>query len=62
MLTRSPRRVRETYDGSRSFEFLRDRGVEVIEIDDPDSFALLEGFIVANPDEWLRDNGEWVKT
>lgn len=46
---------------SRTFrggvEWLRERGVEVIDLDSPDCFELLQGYITANPDVWNEDIG-----
>jgi creatinine deaminase len=47
---------------SRTFQggidWLRERGVEVIELDSPECVELLTGFIKANPDVWNEDIGE----
>lgn len=51
-----------TYDGKRSLEFLSNNGVEVLDLDDKESFELLSEFIVLNSEEWRRDNGEWSST
>lgn len=47
---------------SRTFrggiDWLRERGVEVIDLDSPECAALLTGFIHAHPDVWNEDIGE----
>jgi len=47
---------------SRTFqggiEWLRERGVAVIDLDSPECFALLGTFIEAHPDVWNEDIGE----
>ena len=37
--------------------YLREKGVEVIVMDDEDSFELMNGFIRENPDIWSEDIG-----
>ena len=39
-------------------EFLRERGVEVILLDDPDCKELFDEFLHANPEVWLEDIAE----
>jgi cytosine/creatinine deaminase len=46
-----------TFDGEGSLLLLRDRGVEVEIIDDPEARTLLSDFIVRNPDVWDEDIG-----
>lgn len=47
---------------SRTFrggiDWLRERGVEVIDLDSADCVSLLTGFITAHPDVWDEDIGE----
>ena len=47
---------------SRTFrggiDWLRERGVEVVELDSSECEQLLGDFIKANPDVWLEDIGE----
>src|SRR4051794_14394333 len=47
---------------SRSFAggaaWLRENGVEVVDLDDDACFALLQSFITAQPDVWNEDIGE----
>jgi cytosine/creatinine deaminase len=47
---------------SRTFaggaDWLREHGVEVIDLDSDECFELLQGFITANPEVWNEDIGE----
>ena len=47
---------------SRTFrggiDWLRERGVEVIDLDSPECVQLLTGYIAAHPDVWNEDIGE----
>jgi creatinine deaminase len=47
---------------SRTFrggiDWLRERGVEVVDLDSPECVALLAGFIAAHPEIWNEDIGE----
>lgn len=47
---------------SRTFrgpqEYLRDRGVEVVVVDDPDCIRLMSDFVRLRPDLWNEDIGE----
>jgi cytosine deaminase len=47
---------------SRTFrggmDWLREKGVEVVDLDSPECVALLAGFIKAHPDVWDEDIGE----
>lgn len=47
---------------SRSFrggaDWLRDHGVEVLDLDDPTCFALMSRYIAENPDVWNEDIGQ----
>ncbi len=44
------------FDGN--IEFLSERGVEVVLLDDPDCIALMERFIAEKPDLWNEDIAE----
>ena len=39
-------------------DYLRARGVEVVNLDSNDCFELLQGFIREHPDVWNEDIGE----
>jgi cytosine/creatinine deaminase len=39
-------------------DYLRDRGVEVVVLDDPGCVAMMQDFIAANPELWNEDIGE----
>ena len=39
-------------------DWLREQGVEVIDLDDPECIAMLGGWIAANPRVWNEDIGE----
>jgi cytosine/creatinine deaminase len=39
-------------------DYLRDRGVEVVVLDDPECVAMMQDFIAANPELWNEDIGE----
>lgn len=39
-------------------DYLRSRGVEVVNLDSAECFGLMQGFIVANPALWNEDIGE----
>lgn len=41
-----------------SEQFLRDQGVEVRVIDDPDCYGLLQEYIKAHPEVWDEDKGD----
>jgi cytosine deaminase len=47
---------------SRTFrggiDWLRERGIEVIDLDSPDCVQLLESFITKHPEVWNEDIGE----
>jgi creatinine deaminase len=47
---------------SRTFrggiDWLRERGVEIIDLDSPECAQLLRGYILANPEIWNEDIGE----
>jgi cytosine/creatinine deaminase len=47
---------------SRTFrggiDWLRERGVDVVDLDSPECVSLLRGFIEAHPDVWNEDIGE----
>ena len=47
---------------SRTFrggiDWLRERGVEVVDLDSPECAQLLTRFIAANPDVWNEDIGD----
>jgi creatinine deaminase len=47
---------------SRTFrggiDWLRERGVEIVDLDAPECVNLLSGFIAAHPDVWNEDIGE----
>ena len=47
---------------SRTFrggiDWLRERGVNVVDLDSPECVSLLAGFIAAHPDVWNEDIGE----
>ena len=46
---------------SRTFrggiDWLRERGVDVVDLDSPECVSLLRGFIEAHPDVWNEDIG-----
>ncbi|MGK2963446.1 MAG: nucleoside deaminase [Gemmatimonadaceae bacterium] len=46
---------------SRTFtggiDWLRERGIEVVDVDSQECFELLQGYIIANPDIWNEDIG-----
>lgn len=46
----------QTFMGAE--ELLRERGVEVLVLDDPECVGLMEEFIAARPDLWNEDIGE----
>jgi len=48
-----------SFPNSETLEFLRARGVELVELDEPESLRLLEEFISRRPDDWLKDIGDW---
>jgi cytosine/creatinine deaminase len=39
-------------------DYLRARGVEVVDLDDPECFEMLEEFIAAHPEIWHEDIGQ----
>jgi cytosine/creatinine deaminase len=39
-------------------DYLRDRGVEVVVLDDPECVAMMQDFIAAHPELWNEDIGE----
>jgi cytosine/creatinine deaminase len=39
-------------------DYLRARGVEVVNLDSEDCYELLQGFIAEHPDIWNEDIGE----
>ena len=47
---------------SRTFrggiDWLRERGVDVVDLDSPECVSLLRAFIEAHPDVWNEDIGE----
>ena len=43
-------------------DYLRARGVEVINLDSPECVALMRDFIAAHPEIWYEDIGEQRKT
>src|SRR5689334_19760831 len=45
-----------TFQGGSSW--LAENGVEVIELDSPDCYEILQGFIAERPDVWNEDIGE----
>ncbi len=49
--------VGDTTNSSGNESLLRERGVEVIEVNDPDCIALCRKFIEEKPDLWLEDWG-----
>ena len=49
--------VGDTVNSAGNVDFLRDRGVEVIVLDDPDCIALVKKFREEKPDLWLEDWG-----
>lgn len=49
--------VGDTTNSSGNESLLRERGVEVIEMNDPDCIALCKKFIDEKPDLWLEDWG-----
>ncbi len=50
--------INDTKNFGGNEEFLRSRGVEVIELQHADSMALMGRFIAENPDLWNEDIGE----
>ena len=49
--------VGDTVNSPGNVDFLRERGVEVIVLDDPDCIGLTKRFIGEKPDLWLEDWG-----
>ena len=49
--------VGDTVNSPGNVDFLRERGVEVIVLDDPDCVALVQKFREEKPDLWLEDWG-----
>ncbi len=49
--------VGDTVNSPGNVEFLRERGVEVIVLDDPDCVALVAKFRAEKPELWLEDWG-----
>lgn len=49
--------VGDTVNSAGNVDFLRERGVEVIVLDDPDCIALVKKFREEKPDLWLEDWG-----
>lgn len=49
--------VGDTVNSAGNVDFLRERGVEVIVMDDPDCIALVKKFRAEKPDLWLEDWG-----
>jgi cytosine deaminase len=47
-----------TFDGEGSMDFLRARGVEIVDLDDHRAREVLERFIAASPEVWLEDIGK----
>ena len=45
-----------TFPGAKSF--MEEHGVEVIDVDDKDCYALMQDFIKKNPDLWNEDIGK----
>jgi len=39
-------------------DYLRSRGVEVVNLDSKECYDLLQGFITEHPDDWNEDIGE----
>ena len=50
--------VGESQNFAGGLEWLRENGVEVIDLDDPECKQLLAGYISANPHVWNEDIGE----
>ena len=50
--------VGESRTFSGGVEWLRDNGVEIVDLDSGECAALLQGFIAAHPDVWGEDIGE----
>ncbi|QSA98849.1 nucleoside deaminase [Methylococcus sp. EFPC2] len=50
--------VGESANFSGHLDWLREAGVRVIELDDPDCTALMARFIAERPDVWFEDIGE----
>ena len=46
----------KTFPGAKSF--MVEHGVEVIDLDDKECYALMQGFIKKNPDLWNEDIGK----
>ena len=53
---RVPRGERSNFEGHR--DFLADRGVDVVLLDDPDCIDLMARFIRARPELWNEDIAE----
>ena len=49
--------VGDTVNSAGNVDFLRDRGVDVTVLDDPDCIALVKKFRQEKPDLWLEDWG-----
>ena len=49
--------VGDTVNSAGNVDFLRERGVEVTILNDPDCIALVKQFIEEKPDLWLEDWG-----
>ncbi len=50
--------INDTKNFGGNEDFLRSRGVEVIDLQHPDSIALMARFIAEHPDLWNEDIGE----
>jgi cytosine deaminase len=50
--------VGESRTFSGGVDWLRDNGVEIVDLDSAECAALLQGFIAAHPDVWGEDIGE----
>ncbi|MEZ5425695.1 MAG: nucleoside deaminase [Pyrinomonadaceae bacterium] len=50
--------VGESVNFSGGIEWLRENGVEVIDLNSPECIEMLADFIAANPDVWNEDIGE----
>jgi cytosine deaminase len=49
--------VGESRTFSGGIDWLRERGIAVIDLDSPECFDLLQGFITAHPEIWNEDIG-----
>jgi len=48
-----------SYPDTEPLEFLRAHGVDLVELDEPESARLLDDFIGRRRDDWLKDIGWW---